>query len=309
MGAGLSLMLLASCGGGSGSNSGPTTEALPNRAPVISGAYPDQHVVLRTYDYTPGASDPDGDELIFSINNLPSWAVFDTKTGRLSGLPGNGDVGDYLNIVVSVGDGELSDELEFNISVQSSPVTLAGYLGVPDPGNAFGYDPFAVEVKADPDEWPGSEAANFYFIDPSHPKSTDSNNTYGYPEKPRKTFDQFTVSAGGKIVLLGDGNTYSIGGPGRFQPSLNGSSDEPIFIEGRYVTTPPVLLKQLRFNDSSHVIVDDLMWTESEQTVSIQGDSHYITIRDSRFNGPGTDAGFRSVIGMALNKAIAVCNS
>ena len=46
------------------------------------------------YTFVPTASDPDGDTLMFSIAGRPSWAAFDTRTGRLSGHAPERDDGD-----------------------------------------------------------------------------------------------------------------------------------------------------------------------------------------------------------------------
>src|SRR4030095_3632239 len=58
-----------------------------NRAPSISGSPPTAVVAGNVYSSRPTASDPDGDTLVFAIDGRPSWASFDTQTGRLSGTP------------------------------------------------------------------------------------------------------------------------------------------------------------------------------------------------------------------------------
>jgi hypothetical protein len=81
------------------------------------------------YSFVPTASDPDGDTLAFSVSALPSWASFDTSTGRVSGTPESGDIGTYSNIVITVSDGQAGTSLApFSITVQAvSPgsVTLS----------------------------------------------------------------------------------------------------------------------------------------------------------------------------------------
>jgi len=91
-----------------------------NSAPTISGN-PAKAVTEGTqYSFTPDAGDPDGDSLSFSIANKPSWAAFDTGSGRLSGTPQAGDVGSYADIVISVTDGEASASLgAFSITVEA----------------------------------------------------------------------------------------------------------------------------------------------------------------------------------------------
>ena len=89
-----------------------------NRAPQLSGSAPTAAVIGQPYLFQPIASDPDGDNLTFAIDNPPSWAAFDSTTGRLSGTPAVGNEGVYQGIVISVNDGALSTSLPaFSISV------------------------------------------------------------------------------------------------------------------------------------------------------------------------------------------------
>ena len=92
--------------------------AQPNRAPTISGTPLTSVLALVGYAFQPSASDPDGNTLTFSIQNRPSWATFNTSTGRLSGTPAITDVATYNNIVISVSDGTVSASLpSFSLAV------------------------------------------------------------------------------------------------------------------------------------------------------------------------------------------------
>jgi hypothetical protein len=112
-------------GGSSGENSmgsGTPPPGLPdpasNRAPTISGSPSTSLHVNERYDFTPNASDPDGDDLIFVVRNRPAWTAFDAATGRLRGTPGAGDVGRFDGISIGVSDGASSAALDpFSISV------------------------------------------------------------------------------------------------------------------------------------------------------------------------------------------------
>jgi Putative Ig domain len=97
--------------------SGPSDPS-GNIAPWIGG-YPDRAIIVgNRYEFTPDASDADGDKLTFSIDNKPSWAGFDEVSGELSGQPTLGNVGMFSNIKISVSDGSASDSLpNFSISV------------------------------------------------------------------------------------------------------------------------------------------------------------------------------------------------
>jgi len=100
-----------------------------NRAPQISGTALGSVTVNSSYTFTPAASDPDGDELMFSIENKPEWATFDTLSGKLSGTPQQEHVGNYEDIVISVTDGIASATLPaFTITVtepEPGSVTLS----------------------------------------------------------------------------------------------------------------------------------------------------------------------------------------
>ena len=75
-------------------------------------------MVGNAYSFTPSASDPDGDPLTFSIENLPSWASFDSATGTLSGTPTLANIGTFSSIRISVTDGQVSASLSaFNVDV------------------------------------------------------------------------------------------------------------------------------------------------------------------------------------------------
>jgi hypothetical protein len=89
-----------------------------NPPPTISGTPATQVSAGTAYSFTPATTDPSGNPLTFSIQNLPGWATFNTQSGSLSGTPGTGDVGNYANIVISVTDGTSSASLAaFSISV------------------------------------------------------------------------------------------------------------------------------------------------------------------------------------------------
>lgn len=92
-----------------------------SQAPSISGDPNEFAVVGATYAFQPQASDPEGDTLSFSITNKPSWASFDTATGRLEGTPASADVGASGPIELSVTDGtSISALASFTVTVEES---------------------------------------------------------------------------------------------------------------------------------------------------------------------------------------------
>ena len=100
-------------------------EVLPvNDPPVISGEPQATLAAGMPFLFTPQASDPDGDVLMFSISQKPSWAAFNPMTGTLSGTPLMADVGTTVGIVLSVTDGKLTVTLPpFSLNVGQLKIT------------------------------------------------------------------------------------------------------------------------------------------------------------------------------------------
>src|SRR4029453_2234844 len=64
-----------------------TVNAAPNSAPTISGTPATSVAAGAAYNFQPSGADADGDTLMYTIQNKPSWATFSTTTGKLSGTP------------------------------------------------------------------------------------------------------------------------------------------------------------------------------------------------------------------------------
>lgn len=110
-------------------NSSPTIHGQPG-ASVLPG---------QRYSFEPGASDPDGDALTFSVVNLPSWSSFDPSTGRLSGTPQSADIATYTGIEIKVSDGSHTATLgPFSISVTDAGTGTATLSWVPPTENSDG---------------------------------------------------------------------------------------------------------------------------------------------------------------------------
>jgi plastocyanin len=76
-----------------------------NSAPIISGAPLTAIGEDAVYSFIPTVVDADvGDTKTFSITNKPSWAMFDTTAGALTGIPVQADVGTTAGIVITVKD-------------------------------------------------------------------------------------------------------------------------------------------------------------------------------------------------------------
>jgi hypothetical protein len=82
-----------------------------------------------TYSYLPLARDADGDELVFSAQNLPPWASIDPTNGHISGTPGENDVGIYESITITVADA-LRSTVTTPFSITVVPETASGYAAL-----------------------------------------------------------------------------------------------------------------------------------------------------------------------------------
>ena len=90
----------------------------PNNPPMISGNPQAAVMMGNNYSFTPSASDPDGDILSFSVQNMPTWASFNSSTGSLTGVPTLADVGLFGQIAITVSDGTDTASLSaFSIEV------------------------------------------------------------------------------------------------------------------------------------------------------------------------------------------------
>ncbi len=78
----------------------------PNSPPVITngGAAPAEAVVNTTLSFTYTATDPDGDNLTWTIVSGPSWLQIGAVNGTIFGRPSDADVG-TVSISVQVSDG------------------------------------------------------------------------------------------------------------------------------------------------------------------------------------------------------------
>jgi hypothetical protein len=128
----------------------------PDTAPNIGGVPAVSVIAGTAYSFVPTASDANGDALAFTITNMPTWAAFDTTTGKLSGTPTTANVGAYTAITISVSDGTDSASIgPFNINVVATAKTNAVPVisGTPAKsvvaGQAYAFSPSASDADHD----------------------------------------------------------------------------------------------------------------------------------------------------------------
>jgi hypothetical protein len=134
-------LMLSACLNKDTKAAGVPTGGVPagNAAPTISGSPPTSIRVGESYSFTPTASDPDGDALTFSIASKPSWASFNTSTGRLAGTPQAANAGIAANIRISVSDGKSNAALDsFSVAVNQIALGSVTLSWMPPTENADG---------------------------------------------------------------------------------------------------------------------------------------------------------------------------
>jgi len=105
------------------------------------------------YVFQPIGQDPDGDRLIFSIQNRPIWTTFDPSTGSLSGVPTRADAGIAGPIVIGISDGKVFSALPpFSIRV-NAPNSAPSLTGSParqaQVGTPYSFTPSASDNDGD----------------------------------------------------------------------------------------------------------------------------------------------------------------
>jgi len=118
------------CGGSGSETPASDTQggfsAVTNQAPTISGDAGAYARVGRNYMFQPTFNDVDGDKLTFSAGNLPPWASIDVTSGRITGTPAAGDLGEYEDITITVADASHRAVTKpFSITVLSPPTGYA----------------------------------------------------------------------------------------------------------------------------------------------------------------------------------------
>ncbi|MCZ8133005.1 MAG: putative Ig domain-containing protein [Steroidobacteraceae bacterium] len=96
------------------------SSAQANRPPVIAGNGAATITAGQAYDFTPNASDPDGNALSFSAPQRPAWTTFDSTTGRLQGTPQASDLGVHP-VTLTVSDGQTQSSIAFLLTVERAP--------------------------------------------------------------------------------------------------------------------------------------------------------------------------------------------
>lgn len=126
----------------------PTNES-PEINPPIGNKEVNEGNLL---DFIVSAVDPDDDELICSVTNLPQGAIFDSQERRFIWTPDYSQAGVYNNIKFAVSDGTLKAEETITITVNNTnraPIFDAEGNRSINEGNSLRFNVFAADPDGD----------------------------------------------------------------------------------------------------------------------------------------------------------------
>lgn len=107
---------------GSGPSFGAEVTVLPvNDPPTITSEPIKDATVGELYGFVFTAIDVDGDDLVKSQIEIPSFLIFDPSTGILGGTPASSDIKDHI-VALKVSDGIAEEVLSYTLSVNQWPV-------------------------------------------------------------------------------------------------------------------------------------------------------------------------------------------
>lgn len=165
-------------------------------------------------------------------------------------------------------------------------------IGIPDPGmwgSTHPIDSVAPATSEKCPAWPAAQVNNCYYIDNTNPSATDTNNLYGYPNKPRATVPAGTYTAGAYVEIHGGPYTTEK------EILLNGAADKIIWFRGVAGAMPDMRAK-ISIADSKYAIIENLDFNNfSGGAISLSGSmaANNVSIRNCMFRNltfPGSSS-------------------
>jgi hypothetical protein len=148
-------------------------------------------------------------------------------------------------------------------------------IGIPDPGVEWsGLHPIDTNAPARPSRWT-NQVNDFYYVDPSNSNATDTDNTYGFPGRPRITVP--SILAAGSYVELHGPITNPIG------LTAKCSADKPCWVRGESSENRPNISSEMNISDSTYLFIENLDFNGGTGgAVGISGASSNVVFRSSR---------------------------
>ncbi len=134
-----SITIIASDGSLSDSQLITVTVNNKNRDPQISVSGDTTPKFTDGLNLTVNTSDPDNDGLTVSVNNLPTGAVFNSSTGKITWATDKDDMGDY-SFTVNVSDGQANISSNISFTIADDPDYVENYPPVLSPLNEVSAD-------------------------------------------------------------------------------------------------------------------------------------------------------------------------
>jgi hypothetical protein len=173
----------------------------------------------------------------------------------------------------------LSFLILFIISLQPSHAYTPP-IGIPDPGAWGGIHPIdnqSPNTTAKCPNWPAASTLSCYYIDNTHAQATDTNNTNGFPNKPRLTIPT-TYAAGSYTELHGGPYTNAL------TLTLKGTVDNPAWFRGT-AESMPIISSLISIKESTYAFIEHIDFNGgSGGCVYLAGlVGNHIVIRNSKF--------------------------
>lgn len=158
-------------------------------------------------------------------------------------------------------------------------------IGIPDPGmwgTTHPIDSLAPDTTTKCSSWPAAQTVNCYYIDNTHVQATDTDNTYGFPNKPRVTIPQIAYPAGAYISLHGGPYTETY-----LNLVFKGTPENPIWFRGNQ-NLMPIISGRISIKNSSYALIENIDFNGNGNSLgSIKFSSlnvHHICVRNAKFH-------------------------
>jgi hypothetical protein len=249
-----------------------------NRVQEVLGRIRDMHHVDRqTLAPKPN---PRRGTALYAGNASLAYKTYGKRFAELINDPGvQAGLADVALLDAAIHAAAQPEELNFSIRKQNTSGAYVLPIGIPKPGWGK-LDPINTLPPQPPSSWPGAQAPGHYYVDSLHPAASDTNNSFGYPNRPRLTVP--VVLTAGSYVAISRLNVNTA-------VNAQGTEDAPVWIvgSGPALIQPAQKGNYLSITNSSYVLVDGLTFDgagspDTDGTVAWAIDNaHHISIRNS----------------------------
>lgn len=183
------------------------------------------------------------------------------------------------------------------------PVTYQPPIGIPAP--TFG----VVEVAPPPPAaWPGAEVPDYYYIDNSHPNATDTDNSYGYPNRPRQSIPEISYPAGSYVEIHGGDYTDV-----NLRVDFNCTRTQPCWVRGTPGQMPKISGTFVSTINLTYVIFEYLDFAGGSDTSIAAVAGNHIALRHSvvhnkPWNGNNAGVGIGPTVGTTVHDVVVYKN-